>query len=41
MKKIINFVRDLFEDFGNVIMEGILISVIIILTGLLIFYCIS
>lgn len=36
MKKIINFVRDLFEDFGNVIMEGILISVIIILTGLLI-----
>lgn len=36
MKKIINFIRDLFEDFGNVIMEGILISVIIILTGLLI-----
>ena len=34
MKK---FIKELFEDFGEVVLEGMLISVILILSGLLIF----
>ena len=36
MKKIINFIRDLLEDFGNVVLEGMLTFIILILSGLLI-----
>ena len=34
MKK---FIKELFEDFGEVVLEGMLTSVILILSGLLIF----
>lgn len=37
MKKIINFIRDLLEDFGNVVLEGMLTFIILILSGMLIF----
>ena len=34
MKK---FIKELFEDFGEVVLEGMLTSIILILSGLLIF----
>lgn len=37
MKKIINFIRDLLEDFGEVVLEGMLTFIILILSGMLIF----
>ena len=32
-----NFIKELFEDFGEVVLEGMLTSIILILSGLLIF----
>lgn len=37
MKKIINFIRDLLEDFGDVVREGMNIFGIIILSGSIMF----
>lgn len=37
MKKIINFIRDLLEDFGTVVREGMNIFGTIILSGSIIF----